>query len=244
MCAAFLLAWSPYAVISMWSALGHSVPPLNGLVAALFAKSASFYNPFIYMGLSAKFRADLRELFPLHRCPRWRPGAGLQLHCPSPYTAAGGGAPGILESSSKDSQSGGGLTPNAVLINLDRFKEPIPEEEGRVRRLGVDSGVETGRSSTGSTVPLVKREAGVGGEREDRGRKVTGGDEEGQKEEEEEQREETDCLRSPLVTYSAPAPHTYSHTYSQMYSLPYTHPHSHTQPQRGFIRRQSNSGRL
>ncbi|KAI4902196.1 hypothetical protein NFI96_029563, partial [Prochilodus magdalenae] len=63
LCAAFLLAWSPYAVISMWSAWGYQVPPLNSILASLFAKSASFYNPFIYVGMSSKFRKDLQNLF-------------------------------------------------------------------------------------------------------------------------------------------------------------------------------------
>ncbi|KAL2098988.1 hypothetical protein ACEWY4_005468 [Coilia grayii] len=60
MCAAFLLAWSLYAAISVWSALGCAVPPLlTGLLATLSAKSASFYNPLIYVGLSSKFGSDL-----------------------------------------------------------------------------------------------------------------------------------------------------------------------------------------
>ncbi|KAF4102291.1 opsin 6, group member b [Onychostoma macrolepis] len=63
LCAAFLLAWSPYAVISMWSAWGYQIPPLNSILASLFAKSASFYNPFIYIGMSSKFRKDLQALF-------------------------------------------------------------------------------------------------------------------------------------------------------------------------------------
>uniref|UniRef100_A0A671RJ38 Opsin 6, group member b n=1 Tax=Sinocyclocheilus anshuiensis TaxID=1608454 RepID=A0A671RJ38_9TELE len=63
LCAAFLLAWSPYAVISMWSAWGYQIPPLNSILASLFAKSASFYNPFIYIGMSSKFRKDLQTLF-------------------------------------------------------------------------------------------------------------------------------------------------------------------------------------
>ncbi|XP_065144372.2 opsin 6, group member b [Paramisgurnus dabryanus] len=62
LCAAFLLAWSPYAVISMRSAWGYQISPLNGILASLFAKSASFYNPFIYIGMSSKFRKDLRAL--------------------------------------------------------------------------------------------------------------------------------------------------------------------------------------
>ncbi|XP_046907359.1 opsin 6, group member b [Hypomesus transpacificus] len=60
--AAFLLAWSPYAVISMCAALGYEVPPLTSILASLFAKSASFYNPIIYLGMSAKFRENLMAL--------------------------------------------------------------------------------------------------------------------------------------------------------------------------------------
>ncbi|XP_053545747.1 opsin-5-like [Bombina bombina] len=61
-CTAFLLAWSPYAVISMWSACGFQVPAITSVAATLLAKSASFYNPIIYLGLSPKFRADMRTL--------------------------------------------------------------------------------------------------------------------------------------------------------------------------------------
>uniref|UniRef100_A0ABM5FNY6 Opsin-5-like n=1 Tax=Pogona vitticeps TaxID=103695 RepID=A0ABM5FNY6_9SAUR len=62
-CSAFLLAWSPYAVISMWSACGFQVSALTSVLASLFAKSASFYNPFIYIGMSSKFRKDIVTLF-------------------------------------------------------------------------------------------------------------------------------------------------------------------------------------
>ncbi|XP_063802651.1 opsin-5-like [Pseudophryne corroboree] len=61
-CTAFLLAWSPYAVISMWSACGYHVPALTSVVATLLAKSASFYNPIIYLGLCPKFRHELQAL--------------------------------------------------------------------------------------------------------------------------------------------------------------------------------------
>ncbi|CAF93334.1 unnamed protein product, partial [Tetraodon nigroviridis] len=57
-CTAFILAWSPYAVVSMWSACGFQVPSLTSIFTRLFAKSASFYNPLIYFGLSSKFRRD------------------------------------------------------------------------------------------------------------------------------------------------------------------------------------------
>ncbi|XP_078505098.1 visual pigment-like receptor peropsin [Lissotriton helveticus] len=66
-CTAFIVAWSPYAVISMWSASGYFVPSLTSILASLFAKSASFYNPLIYFGMSSKFRKDLHSLL---RCSK------------------------------------------------------------------------------------------------------------------------------------------------------------------------------
>ncbi|XP_054841616.1 opsin-5-like [Eublepharis macularius] len=66
-CTAFITAWSPYAVISMWSASGNPVPNLTSILASLFAKSASFYNPIIYFGMSSKFRKDI---FILLHCAR------------------------------------------------------------------------------------------------------------------------------------------------------------------------------
>lgn len=66
-CTAFILAWSPYAVVSMWSAFGFHVPNLTSIFTRLFAKSASFYNPLIYFGLSSKFRKDVSVLLPCAR---------------------------------------------------------------------------------------------------------------------------------------------------------------------------------
>ncbi|KAG7492887.1 hypothetical protein MATL_G00019290 [Megalops atlanticus] len=66
-CTAFILAWSPYAVVSMWSAWGFHVPGLTSIFTRLFAKSASFYNPLIYFGLSSKFRKDVSVLLPCTR---------------------------------------------------------------------------------------------------------------------------------------------------------------------------------
>ncbi|XP_054635697.1 opsin-5-like [Dunckerocampus dactyliophorus] len=66
-CTAFILAWSPYAVVSMWSAFGFHVPNLTSIFTRLFAKSASFYNPLIYFGLSSKFRKDVGVLLPCAR---------------------------------------------------------------------------------------------------------------------------------------------------------------------------------
>lgn len=58
------MAWSPYAVVSMWSAWGFHVPSTTSIITRLFAKSASFYNPLIYFGMSSKFRKDIAVLLP------------------------------------------------------------------------------------------------------------------------------------------------------------------------------------
>ncbi|KAF7219714.1 opsin-5 [Nothobranchius furzeri] len=63
-CTAFITAWSPYAVVSMWSAWGFHVPSTTSIITRLFAKSASFYNPLIYFGMSSKFRKDVSVLLP------------------------------------------------------------------------------------------------------------------------------------------------------------------------------------
>lgn len=51
----------------MWSAWGFHVPSLTSIFTRLFAKSASFYNPLIYFGLSSKFRKDVGVLLPCAR---------------------------------------------------------------------------------------------------------------------------------------------------------------------------------
>lgn len=93
-CTAFILAWSPYAVVSIWSACGFHVPNLTSIFTRLFAKSASFYNPLIYFGLSSKFRKDVAVLLPCTRdakdtvkLKRFKPKADAHAR-----PAAGGGA--------------------------------------------------------------------------------------------------------------------------------------------------------
>ncbi|XP_071999801.1 opsin-5 isoform X2 [Engystomops pustulosus] len=56
-CAGFLIAWIPYAIVSMWSAFGNpdSVPIEFSVVPTLLAKSAAMYNPIIYQVVDYKF---------------------------------------------------------------------------------------------------------------------------------------------------------------------------------------------
>lgn len=51
----------------MWSAWGFHVPSTTSILTRLFAKSASFYNPLIYFGMSSKFRKDMSVLLPCTR---------------------------------------------------------------------------------------------------------------------------------------------------------------------------------
>uniref|UniRef100_A0A670Y2N7 Opsin-5 n=2 Tax=Pseudonaja textilis TaxID=8673 RepID=A0A670Y2N7_PSETE len=55
-CAGFLFAWIPYAVVSVWSAFGKpdSVPIKVSVVPTLLAKSAAMYNPVIYQVINCK----------------------------------------------------------------------------------------------------------------------------------------------------------------------------------------------
>lgn len=56
-CAGFLIAWIPYAVVSVWSAFGRpdSIPIQLSVVPTLLAKSAAMYNPIIYQVIDSRF---------------------------------------------------------------------------------------------------------------------------------------------------------------------------------------------
>lgn len=61
MVAGFLLAWTPYAVVSLYSAVAgpQHIPALATIVPAMFAKSSTLYNPIIYFFAYKKFRESL-----------------------------------------------------------------------------------------------------------------------------------------------------------------------------------------
>ncbi|XP_072352010.1 visual pigment-like receptor peropsin [Scyliorhinus torazame] len=54
----FLVAWSPYSIVCLWSSFGNPklIPPAMAIIAPLFAKSSTFYNPCIYVIANKKFR--------------------------------------------------------------------------------------------------------------------------------------------------------------------------------------------
>ncbi|XP_051504059.1 visual pigment-like receptor peropsin isoform X2 [Myxocyprinus asiaticus] len=47
----FLVAWSPYSIVCLWASFGDPkmIPAPMAIIAPLFAKSSTFYNPCIYV---------------------------------------------------------------------------------------------------------------------------------------------------------------------------------------------------
>ncbi|XP_067119138.1 opsin-5-like [Centruroides vittatus] len=60
----FIIAWSPYAVVCLWqSYIDNSLSRIYIIVAALFCKSATAYNPFIYMFMSKSMQKETSKMF-------------------------------------------------------------------------------------------------------------------------------------------------------------------------------------
>ncbi|XP_072263542.1 opsin-5 [Pyxicephalus adspersus] len=74
-CAGFLIAWIPYAVVSVWSAFGRpdSVPIEISVIPTMLAKSAAMYNPIIYQVID-------------YKCPCFRTAKTLQKSNSRVYT--------------------------------------------------------------------------------------------------------------------------------------------------------------
>ncbi|KAM9354794.1 visual pigment-like receptor peropsin [Pholidichthys leucotaenia] len=67
MIAMFLVAWSPYSMVCLWASFGdpRTIPAPMAIIAPLFAKSSTFYNPCIYVVANKKFR---RAIIGMIRC--------------------------------------------------------------------------------------------------------------------------------------------------------------------------------
>uniref|UniRef100_A0A8C2L0E4 Visual pigment-like receptor peropsin n=1 Tax=Cyprinus carpio TaxID=7962 RepID=A0A8C2L0E4_CYPCA len=63
----FLVAWSPYSIVCLWASFGDpkKIPAPMAIIAPLFAKSSTFYNPCIYVIANKKFR---RAITGMLRC--------------------------------------------------------------------------------------------------------------------------------------------------------------------------------
>ncbi|KAG9480221.1 visual pigment-like receptor peropsin [Eleutherodactylus coqui] len=60
----FLIAWSPYSIVCLWSSFGDpkQISPAMAIIAPLFAKSSTFYNPCIYVIANKKFRRAILSM--------------------------------------------------------------------------------------------------------------------------------------------------------------------------------------
>lgn len=64
---AYLIAWTPYAVVSLYSSfIASDITPLLSVMPAFFAKLSSCYNPIIYFFMYSKFRKAAKKLFTRH----------------------------------------------------------------------------------------------------------------------------------------------------------------------------------
>nr|BBI55004.1 peropsin [Anguilla japonica] len=63
----FLVAWSPYSIVCLWASFGdpQKISAPMAIIAPLFAKSSTFYNPCIYVIANKKFR---RAISGMMRC--------------------------------------------------------------------------------------------------------------------------------------------------------------------------------
>ncbi|KAK7891601.1 hypothetical protein WMY93_023564 [Mugilogobius chulae] len=62
---AFCLCWGPYTAFACFSAAnpGYAFHPLAAALPAYFAKSATIYNPIIYVFMNRQFRSCIMQLF-------------------------------------------------------------------------------------------------------------------------------------------------------------------------------------
>ncbi|XP_032220955.2 melanopsin isoform X2 [Nematostella vectensis] len=62
---AFLFAWVPYAVVSLYASFGGvtTIPKLMSTLPAMLAKTSACYNPIIYFFMYSKFRKAFQRFF-------------------------------------------------------------------------------------------------------------------------------------------------------------------------------------
>ncbi|XP_071145218.1 opsin-VA-like [Mytilus edulis] len=80
MICAFLISWTPYAVVAFWRAFGlGDLPVIASGIPAISSKMSSALNPFIYTFNNKEFKSALFELIPcrLKRSKRTQPDAGV-----------------------------------------------------------------------------------------------------------------------------------------------------------------------
>lgn len=60
----YLLAWTPYAIVSMQVAFtgADAVGDLMFKLLAFFAKTSFIFNPFVYIGLHGPYRSACKDI--------------------------------------------------------------------------------------------------------------------------------------------------------------------------------------
>ena len=63
--ASFLVVWTPYAVVSLYSAFGEPgyLSPLTATIPAIFAKTSVLLNPIVYFIRYKRFREGMKKIF-------------------------------------------------------------------------------------------------------------------------------------------------------------------------------------
>lgn len=69
LCTAFLVAWMPYSIVSLWTAYGDPdqpipIPYLLCAIPVMLAKSSTAYNPIIYFLMIKRYRTFLFKTGP------------------------------------------------------------------------------------------------------------------------------------------------------------------------------------
>ena len=67
---AFIVSWSPYAVVSFFVVIGRKVNPIAHNASSVFAKTSFFLNPILYANFSRKFRRRMVLAVPKTRSNR------------------------------------------------------------------------------------------------------------------------------------------------------------------------------
>ena len=86
----WFVAWTPYATVSLLGIAGKKewITPLGSMVPALFCKTASCVDPYVYALSHPRFRAELMSLLGRRRAPTGISRVGKESSCLSETTTS------------------------------------------------------------------------------------------------------------------------------------------------------------
>ncbi|GLH11796.1 Opsin Rh3, partial [Gryllus bimaculatus] len=84
----WFVSWTPYAVVALLGVTGRHdlITPLSSMVPALFCKTASCIDPFVYAVTHPRFRKELRSLWRARRKKKPERGQGKARRRKTPWT--------------------------------------------------------------------------------------------------------------------------------------------------------------